>query len=89
MVFKDEEARRLKLRVVVLKDEVANLRDQLADKDSKIRNLSQQQDGMRAEFERVNQTCITQESQLRLQARQHSELQVLEASKHCGIENCF
>lgn len=77
LVVKDEEARRLKLRVVVLKDEVANLRDQLADKDNKIYNLSQQHDGIRAELERVNQTCITQESQLRLQARQHAELQVL------------
>lgn len=79
LVVKDEEARRLKLRVVVLKDEVATLRDQLADKNHKIYKLSQQQDGTRAELERLNQTCTTQESQLRLQARQHSELQVLEA----------
>lgn len=76
LVAKDEEARRLKLRVLVLKDEVANLRDQLADKESKIYTLSQRQDGIRAELENVNQTCIAQESQLRLQARQHSELQV-------------
>lgn len=80
LVVKDEEARRLKLRIVVLKDEVATLRDDLADKDHKIHTLSQQQDGIRAELERVNQTCATQESQLRLQARQYSELQVPEAA---------
>ncbi|KAJ4395889.1 hypothetical protein N0V93_000104 [Gnomoniopsis smithogilvyi] len=74
LVVKDEEARRLKLRVVVLRDEVATLRDQLADKDSRIRELSQQYDDIVVQLDRVNQTCTTQETQLRSQARQQSEL---------------
>lgn len=76
IVVKDEEARRLKLRVMVLRDEAGALRDQLADKDSKIRKLSQQHEDLCVQLERVNQTCANQESQLRSQARQQAELKV-------------
>ncbi|CAN8105928.1 unnamed protein product [Discula destructiva] len=74
LVVKDEEARRLELRVVVLRDEAATLRDQLADKDSRIRKLSQQHDDLCVQLERLNQTCAKQDTQLRSQARQQSEL---------------
>lgn len=77
LVVKDEEARRLKLRVIVLRDEVAVLRDQLAEKDDRISNLSQQYDDICAELGRMNQTCQDQADQLRLQARQQSDLKVL------------
>lgn len=76
LVVKDEEARRLKLRVVVLRDEAATLRDQVADKDSRIRKLSQQYDDIRVQLDQIKQTCINQETQLRSQARQQSELKV-------------
>ncbi|PSR97671.1 hypothetical protein BD289DRAFT_362147, partial [Coniella lustricola] len=74
IVFKDEEARRLKLRVVVLRDEAASLRDQLADKSAEIIRISQQYDDLRVELDRLSQTCLAQEAQLRSQARQQSEL---------------
>lgn len=76
LVVKDEEARRLKLRVVVLRDEAASLRDQLADRDSKIRTLSQQYDDIRVQLDRMSQTCIDQETQLLSQARLQSEIKV-------------
>lgn len=76
LVVKDEEARRLKLRVVVLRDEAATLRDQMTDKDSKIRKLSQQNDDIHVQLDRMKQTCTSQETQLRSQARQQSELKV-------------
>ena len=76
LIVKDEEARRLKLRVIVLRDEVAVLRDQLAEKDDRISNLSQQYDDIRAQLGRMNQTCQDQADQLRLQARQQSDLKV-------------
>lgn len=82
LVVKDEEARRLKVRVVVLRDETAALRDQLADKDGKISKLSQQHDDIRVQLEHLNQTCASQETQLRSQARQQSELKVLNAAPH-------
>lgn len=77
IVVKDEEARRLKLRVMVLRDEVDALRDQLADKDGKIRKLSQQYEDICMQLERMNQTCTEQETQLRTQARQQADLKVL------------
>lgn len=77
MVVKDEEARRLKLRVMVLRDEAGALRDQLADKDSKIRKLSNQYEDICVQLDRMNKTCANQETQLRSQARQQAELKVL------------
>lgn len=82
LVVKDEEARRLKLRVVVLRDEVAILRDQLTDKESRIRKLSQQYDDIVVQLDRVNQTCINQETQLRSQARQQAELKVRDDTQY-------
>lgn len=76
LVVKDEEARRLKLRVIVLRDEAAALRDQLSDKDSKLYRLSQQHDDIRVQLDHLSQTCANQETQLRSQARQQSELKV-------------
>lgn len=80
LVVKDEEARRLKLRVVVLRDEAATLRDQLADKDSRIRKLSQKYDDNCVQLDHLNQTCASQETQLRSQVRQHSELKVCDTA---------
>ena len=76
LIYKEEEARRLKLRVLVLRDEAATLRDQLADKDSRIRKLSKQYEDVHAQLERMDQTCQEQAAQLRSQARQQSELKV-------------
>lgn len=77
LVVKDEEARRLKLRVLVLRDEANTLRDQLADKNSNIYKLSQQYAETREQLDRKNRTCAEQETQLRSYARQQSELKVL------------
>lgn len=77
LTVKDEEARRLKLRVIVLRDEVAVLRDQLAEKDDRISDLSQQYEDISAQLGRMNQTCQEQADQLRLQAKQQTDLKVL------------
>lgn len=76
LVVKDEEARRLKLRIVLLRDETATLRDQMAQKDSQIYTLSQQYDDIRAQLDRTNKTCAEQENQLRSQAREQASLKV-------------
>lgn len=77
LIVKDEEARRLKLRVIVLRDEVAVLRDQLAEKEDRISDVSQQYEDICAQLGRMDQTCKEQADQLRLQARQQSDLKVL------------
>lgn len=76
IILKDEEARRLKLRIIVLRDEAATLRDQLVDKDSRIRTLSAQYETICAQLERMEQTCQSQADQLRSQAKQQSDLKV-------------
>ncbi|ROV89636.1 hypothetical protein VSDG_08089 [Cytospora chrysosperma] len=82
LIIKDEEARRLKLRVLVLRDDAATLRDQLADKDSRIHQLSKQYDDVRSQLDVMKQTCQDQENQLRSQAQQHTELKVYPNSSH-------
>jgi chromosome segregation ATPase len=77
LIVKDEEARRLKLRVIVLRDEVAVMRDQLEEKEDKIRDLSQQYDNVTEKVTQMNQICKHQEEQLRLRAQQQSDLKVL------------
>jgi predicted nucleic acid-binding Zn-ribbon protein len=76
LIIKDEEARRLKLLVLVLRDDAATLRDQLADRDSRIHQLSKQYDDVRSQLDVMKQTCQDQENQLRSQAQQHTELKV-------------
>lgn len=85
LTVKDEEARRLKLRVIVLRDEIAVLRDQLAEKDDQISNLSEQYEDISAQLARMNQTCQQQADQLRLQTKQYSDLKVLPTSSTLQI----
>lgn len=89
IVVKDEEARRLKLRVIVLRDEVATLQDELADKDTKIHKLSQQYDDIRVQLDRVNQTCLSQETQIQSHMRQQSEFKVLPSGLLPCVVHCF
>lgn len=85
IVVKDEEARRLKLRVMVLRDEAGTLRDHLAEKDSKMRKLSQQYEDICVQLDRMNHTCANQETQLRSQSRQQAELKVLNTTPNKRI----
>lgn len=73
IVAKDEEWRRLKLRLHVLNDEKSGLHEQLAHKDSRIRALSEQCDKLRAELAGSQQDG---RSQRRTQEREVGNLKV-------------
>jgi len=76
IVVKEEEARRLKLRSVLLGDENATLKDQLARKDDQITRLTSKCDTFRDHLENATQAGRQQEKQIRLQARELSTLKV-------------
>lgn len=76
VIVKEEDTRRHRLRSVVLRDENATLREQLSQKDVRIKKLAQECDGMRDQLEAVNRTCQDQQKQLRAQARDQSNLKV-------------
>jgi predicted nucleic acid-binding Zn-ribbon protein len=73
MVGKDEELRRLKLRVLMLKDDQALLNDQLTDKCNRIRSLTQECESLRAE---LNSCQNESQGQSRTQTREIAALKV-------------
>jgi predicted RNase H-like nuclease (RuvC/YqgF family) len=73
IVSKDEESRRLKLQLLLIKDEKTLLDDQLAQKDCRIRSLSEQCDKLRTELAGSEQDG---RSQLRAQTREIAALKV-------------
>lgn len=76
IVVKEEEARRLKLRSVLLGDENATLKDQLARKGDQITRLSSKCDTFRDQIESAAHVGRQHEMQIRVQARELSNLKV-------------
>ncbi|KAM7221293.1 hypothetical protein V8F06_003261, partial [Rhypophila decipiens] len=74
LLVKDEEARRLKLRGVLLRDENSSVKDQLAQKDVEIKILVEQIDEVRGQLESVQQKCSRQEKMIQTQSREISNL---------------
>lgn len=76
MVVKDEEARRLKLRMNLLRDENTTLKDQVSQKDGKISRLNSRVDDIRAQMEVALEKTRKQEKELRVLTRNESNLRV-------------
>lgn len=76
LVVKDEESRRLKLRSVLLEDEKETLKDNLSRTNDKLRRLTIQCDTFRGDLESSAQAGRQQETQIRVQARELSNLKV-------------
>ncbi|KAK1762368.1 hypothetical protein QBC33DRAFT_283555 [Phialemonium atrogriseum] len=74
IVVKDEEARRLKLRSVLLQNENGTLKDQLAQKDDQVTQLITKCDAFHGQLEAAAQKCRQHETQMRIQARELSNL---------------
>jgi predicted nucleic acid-binding Zn-ribbon protein len=80
LVVKDEDARRLRVRIAMLKDDAATLREQLAQKDESINKLSESFDDIRSQLDAMTQKCQEQDKQLRSQMREQSNLRVSPAT---------
>lgn len=76
LLVREEDGRRMKLRSMVLRDDNATLKDQLAHKDNRIKILIQQADDARHLIESIQQQCARQEKQIQAQIREIAHLKV-------------
>jgi len=76
LVVKDEEARRLKLRSMVLRDETSGLRDNLSQKDIRIRDLVEEIDDVRRQLDASQEKSRRQDKVMQSQAREINNLKV-------------
>jgi chromosome segregation ATPase len=76
LVVKDEEARRLKLRSMILRDETSTLNNQLAQKDARIKQLVDQLDDVRSQLDGAQEKSRRQDKLMQSQAREISNLKV-------------
>ncbi|KAK0709410.1 hypothetical protein B0T26DRAFT_742859 [Lasiosphaeria miniovina] len=74
LLVKDEEARRVKLRSMLLRDENSSLKGRVAQKTAQIKNLVDQGDDIRSQLESVQQKCRRQEAMVQAQAREINNL---------------
>lgn len=77
MIIKDEGARRLRLRILMLENENDDLHEQLALGDDRLDVLEQESEELRGQLGLAQEETCRQEAELRTQAR---ELQNLKAS---------
>ena len=76
LLVKDEGARRLKLRNMVLDDDASVLRDQLAQKDGRIQELFAQFDDVRSQLDGAHEKSRRQDNLMQSQAREIANLKV-------------
>ncbi len=77
LVVKDEEARRIETRNVLLRNDNASLQDCIGQKESRINQLTGQCQGLRLQLDSASEACREQEMQMRIQTRELSTLKVL------------
>lgn len=75
-IVKDESARRLRLRILLLEGENDELHEQLGLADDRIDMLEQEGEELRAQSEETQENMRKQESELRVQTRELSNLKV-------------
>lgn len=76
LLVKDEDVRRLKLRILMLRDENNSLRDQIAQNTDAGTKLAAKCDDLSAQLRAKIEVVRLQEKQLRKQEREFSQLQV-------------
>ncbi|OTA87395.1 hypothetical protein M434DRAFT_399487 [Hypoxylon sp. CO27-5] len=74
LLVKDEDVRRLRLRILMLRDENTSLRDQIAQNNDTNAKLTAQCEGLSAQIEAKMDIIRSQEKQLRKQEREYSNL---------------
>ncbi|KAI1878611.1 hypothetical protein JX265_002788 [Neoarthrinium moseri] len=74
LLVKDEDVRRLKLRILLLRDENTTLRDQISQNNDTQAKLAEQCQDLSAQLEAKIQLVQSQEQQLRKQEREFSSL---------------
>ncbi|KAK0701497.1 hypothetical protein B0T21DRAFT_405714 [Apiosordaria backusii] len=74
LVIREEDARRAKVRQLLLQDETSTLRDQIAQRDARIKDLVDQADDVRQQLDSLHERCRRQEKVMQTQNREISNL---------------
>lgn len=77
IIIKDESARRLRLRILLLENENDDLHEQLALADDRIDGLERDGDEVRAQLEGAQEDSNQHETELRNQSRELKNLKVM------------
>ncbi len=89
LLVKDEDARRLKVRIGMLQDDNAALKDKVGLKDTRIHHLVLECDDLRIQLDSTAERHRRLEDQLRIQAREHAKLKVAFAMRHGGLDGSW
>lgn len=76
MIIKDESARRLRLRILLLENENDDLHEQLGIADDRIDGLEQDGEEVRAQLEGAQEDSNRHETEMRSQTRELKNLKV-------------
>lgn len=76
LVVKAEEARRLKVRSMVLRDETSGVKDQLAQRDLRVKELVEQIEDIRSQLDSAQEKSRRQDNLTQSQAREITNLKV-------------
>jgi hypothetical protein len=77
LIIKDESARRLRLRILLLENENDDLHEQLALADDRIDGLEQEGEDVRTQLELAQEDSSRHEAELRSQTRELKTLKVI------------
>lgn len=76
LLVKDEETRRMKLRSMLSRDEASSLKEQLAQRDVRVKELVDQVDDARSQLDSLRERCRRQDLLMKTQAREIANLKV-------------
>jgi chromosome segregation ATPase len=76
LVVKTEEARRLKVRSMVLRDETTGVKDQLAQSNLRVKELVEQIEDVRSQLDSAQEKSRRQDNLMQSQAREITNLKV-------------
>ena len=75
-IVRDEDSRRLRLRIVMLENENVDLYEQVASRDDRVDLLEQECEVMRSQLDQAQEVISRRENEERAQAREFNNLKV-------------
>ena len=78
-IVRDEDSRRLRLRIVMLENENVDLYEQVASRDDRVDLLEQECEVMRSQLDQAQEVISRRENEERAQAREFNNLKVRRA----------
>ncbi|KAK4176734.1 hypothetical protein QBC36DRAFT_238265 [Triangularia setosa] len=88
LVIREEDARRAKVRQLLLQDEASILRDQITQRDARIKDLVDQADDVRQQLDSLHERCRRQEKVMQTQNREISNLkEEITAFSHLSVDS--